>query len=309
MFTIPFVEQNRTLCLASTLVTFGEFFFPRWYFLGLEQLKFTTFTVVISKVLSLLLLFIFVNDKNDLLLVPIIMGLGTIVGSTFSMKQALSPIWKKEYGLASLKPDFQKVRYLINDGFSFFLSRGFVVVREKAGILIIGEHFGFREVSVFDLIQKIIKVLTIPLDMINTVIFPRVAKTKDLSIVKKGAGIALSFAIVSYFIIIFFPFESIDFLKNNDLFATSMDLLYIFGFGLILQVFVYFLGNTVLVIFGYNKEFNYSVIFGGVVYLGCLSYGYIGNITISWIGYCTLISYFFIILTRLYYVNKYKLWT
>ena len=308
MFTIPFVWENKILCLASTTVTLGELFFPRWYYLGMEQLKYTTLTVVIAKVISLILLFIFVTGESDILLVPLIMGLGTIVGSVFSMQQALKFLWNPKFGIKSLKPDFIKIRFLINEGVSFFLSRGFVVVREKAGILIIGELFGFREVSVFDLVQKIIKVLTITIDMINMVIFPRVAKTKDLTIVKKGAGVALLFTLLAYFIIIFFPFESIEHLKKIDLLQLTVELLYIFGFGLIMQVFVYFLGNTVLVVFGYNKEFNYTVIFGGIVYLACLSYGFISNISIMWIGYCTLISYGSIILTRAYFVTKYNLW-
>jgi PST family polysaccharide transporter len=308
IFTIPFVKENFLLCLVSTIVTVGELFFPRWYFLGTEQLKFTTISVVIAKVTSLIFLFLFVHTEQDFLLVPIIMGSGVIIGSIFSLKQAVKELWKKNQGLNSLKPNYDIVSSLLKEGFSFFLSRGFVVVRERAGILIIGELFGFREVSVFDLIQKIIRVLTIPLDMINTVIFPRVAKTKDLNIVKKGGTVALFTAVFFYFVILFFPFESIEVFKNNPLFNTSLDLLYILGFGLILQVFVYFFGNTVLVAFGYNKEFNFTVIFGGVIYLICLSYGFIGDITMNWIGYSTLISYLCIVLTRMYFINRYKIW-
>jgi PST family polysaccharide transporter len=308
VFTIPFVRENLILCLVSTIVTIGELFFPRWYFLGTEQLKFTTVSVVIAKVSSLFFLFLFVHSKQDFLLVPIIMGVGTIIGSMFSIKQAVNELWDKHQNLNSLKPNYKTISLFLKEGFSFFLSRGFVVIRERAGILIIGELFGFREVSVFDLIQKIIKVLTIPLDMINTVIFPRVAKTKNLKLVKKGATVALFIAAFFYFIILFFPFDDIEIFKSNPLFTTSLDLLYILGFGLLLQVFVYFFGNTVLVIFGYNKEFNFTVIFGGIIYLICLSYGFVGEITINWIGYSTLISYLCIILTRIYYINKYRLW-
>jgi PST family polysaccharide transporter len=309
MFTIPFIIENKMLCILTSLVTIGELFLPRWYFLGIEQLKYTTFSVVISKILSILLLFIFIKNEEDYLLVPIFIGVGGIVGGIFSMNRALKDLiigenssWNK------FRPNINTIRSLIINDFTFFLSRGFVVIREKAGILIIGQLFGFTEVSAFDFVQKIIRVLTIPIDMINMVIFPRVAKTKDFKFVKKGILVSLSYAVFCYLIILLFPFNSIEYFKDSSIFNLVIPLMYIFGFGLILQVFVYFSGNTVLLVYGYKKEFNYTVIQGGFIYLLLLIYGYLSDISIEWIGYCTIISYLYIILARVYFINKYELW-
>jgi PST family polysaccharide transporter len=309
MYTIPFMIENKMLCFLTSLTTIGELFLPRWYFLGIEQLKHTTISVVISKVLSIILLFAFIKNESDYLLVPIFIGAGSIVGGIFSMNQALKGLLMGENNIWNkLKPNIKSIKLLIKNDFSFFLSRGFIVIREKAGILIIGQLFGFIEVSAFDLVQKIIRVLIIPIDMINMVIFPRVAKTKDFNYVKKGIIITLGYALFCYLIILLFPFHSIELIKDTQMFNIVMPLLYIFGFGLILQVLVYFSGNTVLLVFGYKKEFNYTVIQGGFVYLLFLLYGFISDISIEWIGYCTLISYLFIITARIYFINKYKLW-
>ena len=309
IFTIPFMIENKILCLLTSLVTIGEVLIPRWYFLGIEELKYTTISVVISKVISVLLLFIFIKGEEDYLLVPTFIGIGGVAGGLFSINKAFKDLmYSKKIIWKNFKPNINSIQNLIVNDFTFFLSRGFVVIREKAGILIIGQLFGFTEVTAFDLVQKIVRVLTIPIDMVNMVIFPRVAKTKNVGFVKKGILISLGYAIFCYLIILLFPFSSVEYFKTNSMFNVVKSLMYIFGFGLILQVFVYFSGNTVLLVHGYKKAFNFTAIYGGAIYLVFLLYAYTTDITIDWIGYCTIISYIFIILTRVYFINKYKLW-
>ena len=78
------LNKHSILCIVSFSVCIGEVLFPIWFFQGIEKMKYITFINIISKCFFILLIIIFVNDKNDYLYIPIFTALGNGVGALYS---------------------------------------------------------------------------------------------------------------------------------------------------------------------------------------------------------------------------------
>lgn len=65
IFIFPFFESARTLYLYAGLLIFLSFSYTDWFYAGLEQFRAITIRSVIIKIISLLLLYVFVRNEND----------------------------------------------------------------------------------------------------------------------------------------------------------------------------------------------------------------------------------------------------
>src|SRR5690554_6037335 len=71
---VPSFNGDYTLYVYSFLTVIGQALFPVWFFQGLEEMRYITIINVVSKLLSVILIFIFVTSQGDYLLVPLFLG-------------------------------------------------------------------------------------------------------------------------------------------------------------------------------------------------------------------------------------------
>lgn len=82
---IPYLNENRNILLMTFILVPGNILFPEWFFQAMERMKFITIFNILSKAFFTLLVFIFINNKDDFILQPLFIGLGYIVSGIFSM--------------------------------------------------------------------------------------------------------------------------------------------------------------------------------------------------------------------------------
>lgn len=67
--TIPLFKENQAVLLISFLLIPGHIMFPEWFFQAMERMKYITLFSLLSKLLFTILVFIFINQKEDYVLV------------------------------------------------------------------------------------------------------------------------------------------------------------------------------------------------------------------------------------------------
>lgn len=85
-FVFPVIGENKLLFFLSMWVCFFDIIFPRWYFQGVEKMKWITYVFFISKLSSLILIFTLVESPEDYIKVPAIYAFGSLfpsIGSLF----------------------------------------------------------------------------------------------------------------------------------------------------------------------------------------------------------------------------------
>jgi PST family polysaccharide transporter len=65
-------SSDKALYIFSYGMVLGNVLFPVWFFMGMERMKFITIITIVTRLVSLIPIFLFVKSSSDYLLVPVI---------------------------------------------------------------------------------------------------------------------------------------------------------------------------------------------------------------------------------------------
>jgi polysaccharide transporter, PST family len=272
-FLISFEEFNdhKTLFFTFTIFIFFESMLPIWYFQGIEEMKFVAISNLLTKLFFACSIFIFVDGSADYLVVPTLYGLGSMLSLLFSIliisRHKLNPVELKLVEIVNLTKE------------SFIISSAIIgtVLRDKVIIILIQIYLGPVSVAYFDLAHRVINILLTPFHVVGNVIYPHIAKTRDVKFLVRI--IAISLAISSLITAIFFVnIKTISFLLLG---SYDPILINIFKF-LILVVPIgtlsSLLSKNVIVVFGASKYYAYAMFCSSMAFLALFSVGYVAGI-------------------------------
>ena len=86
LFVFLFVKEYKNIALLQSIYLFSNLFDINWFFFGIEKFKVTITRSTVLKVLSMILIFIFIKSKNDVWLYTLLLS-----GSTFLSQLLLFP--------------------------------------------------------------------------------------------------------------------------------------------------------------------------------------------------------------------------
>ena len=117
LIVVPKFRENYVIILFTFLYIPGHILFPAWFFLGLERMKYSTILNVISKLIFTMAVFIFIKDKDDYILQPVLIALGYFLSGIVAL-YFIFVRWK--YHLC--KPSFHAIIFAIKDIFDLFIN-------------------------------------------------------------------------------------------------------------------------------------------------------------------------------------------
>ena len=247
------------IMIASMGMCLSEVFYPIWLFQGLEQMKFITIISFLSQVVYLVLVFVLVHNADDYLMVPI----ATSVCGLLNSFASILILFKR--GITFVSVPFKRLKTDFMESLPFFASRLSAVVMERSNVLLIGAFFDYSMVSAYDICTKVVKIFTTPFSLVAQVLYPHVAKNKNMGIVMKTYKVViLSGIFISLTCVIFAPFI-VSILSGNQLGQAVPVLRYMIWYVPIVGM-SYVMGSSTLVVNGYVKEYNLSVIYSFLVY-------------------------------------------
>lgn len=298
----PKLHENWLLFLLSFLMVVGNAIYPVWFFQGMERMKYITFLNILSKTIFLVLIFIFVKNDSDYIIVPLLNSLGFLISGIIGFVFAV-----KSFKLKLYIPSFKTIKKQLKYSAEFFLSRVSVSLYTNTNTFCLGLISSNIMVGYYVAAEKIYQAINSIQAPISTALYPFVAKNKDVNLYKKIFKIA---NICNIFICIFvfiFAKDIISIFYGSQM-VLAYKVLRIFC-GIVLVSFMSgMVGYPLIAALGHSKEANGSIVIGSIFHIIGLFLLFISNkLNIYSIATMVLITESIVLAIRIFFILKYKL--
>lgn len=302
LFFLVSVEQYTDYYMYQSIFILAAGLDISWYFMGIEDFKKTVMRNVIIKILSLLAIFIFVKNPEDLGVYILVLSVSTLLGNvllwTYLKKMIYRPIWKELSVFKHLIPTL--TLFIPQVATQIYL----VLNKTMLGVMTTTENVAYFEQS-----DKIVKIVLAIVTAVGTVMLPRIANLHargSVEKVKEYMYISFDFVTSICFPMAFglaaiAPKFSVWFLGNE--FGTTATLLPILSLVIIWIGWSNVLGTQYLLPTNQTRFYTLSVLIGAMVNLLANiilipKYGVVGAI------YSTVISEMCVSLVQFYVVKR-----
>ena len=255
------INNNPIVALFFIIYIFFESILPIWYFQGIENIKFMSILIVSVKLFFTIFVFLFIHNVEDYVLIPLFYSLGSILINIISYTVIF---YKYKLFFSKFKFDFSI--YILIKSFHIFAASLGSIFCNKGIILLIERFLGFESVAFFDISTKIVNIFLAPFHTLSQVLYPYIAKNKNLELFKKILVISLliSFGIIFIYILnLNFIINLIYHNFNQDLYNTMFILIFLLPMGTISTL----LGTNIIIVFDQTKWIVYSTFCGLILFL------------------------------------------
>ncbi len=230
VFSFEKFKNDALVYLLTFGTVIGQVLFPVWFFQGMERMKYITYINIGSRLLFTIAIFIFVQEKSDFYMVPVLSSLGTIFGGLYALYFIRTNF--------EIKFAFQKIitlRYYLNEAHHIFISQLAISLYTISTTFILGLFTNNTIVGYFAAADKIIQAFKSLMVPVSQALYPYMAskfqneEKNSFLIINKLSKIISAFTfIISLFLLIFSDYLSNLFLGNS--FDNSIILIQIMSF-------------------------------------------------------------------------------
>ena len=248
-------KMDYTLYYLSFWICVNEILFPTWFFQGIEEMKYITFINFGIRVLFIGMIFVFIKSPDDYLFFPLLNGIGALLAGVVSF----SLLYGK-YKLQLIRVPLKTLIEYIKSSYHLFISNVSIQIYVNANKIIIGHFLGMREVTYYDLAEKITNMGKIPQSMISQVLYPKISLEKNSVFLRKVLKGSILMNVFLYLIVFLFSNQIVAYFGGNEIVLRILFLTVpIIGISNVLMVLT-------LLPFGYNKAFTKIVFLSAFFY-------------------------------------------
>ena len=299
---VPKLNANWLIFQLSFLMVVGNAIYPVWFFQGMERMKYITFLNILSKTIFLVLIFIFVKQESDYIIVPLLNSMGFLVSGIIGMWFAI-----KEFKIKFYLPKLNSIIKQFKYSSEFFLSRVSVSAYTNTNTFCLGLIGSNIMVGYYVAAEKIYQAVNGIQMPISQALYPFVAKHKDIKTYKKWFNIAVLINLLVCTLVFIFAKWIITIFYGIDM-TEAYKVLRIFCLIALVTFPSILLGYPLLGAMGHTKEANRSVIIGSIVHIiGLIILFTLNKMNIYTIACMVLITESVVFTIRVYSVLKYKL--
>lgn len=205
IFAIPILRANVLLTLMSFVTVCLTCLLMDFLFRGIEEMQVITYRYVLMRGISALLTFVFVKGDADILWIPVL----DILGSVIAIGLVLLEMKKRGYGIriTGIRSACRKLK----ESFVFFLSNMASTTFTALNTLMIGIYIDAEDVANWSLCLQMVSAIQAMYTPITDGIYPHMVKKQDLGLIKRtakiimpliGVGCTLTFVAAKYALII-----------------------------------------------------------------------------------------------------------
>lgn len=188
---VPSFSNYYLLYIFSFGLVIGEVLFPKWFFLGVEQMHFITLINVFIKLTFVILVFVFIKKEDDFVYVPLLQSIGLILGGVYSLF-IINKKYKIRYHLVKLS----EIKKQLKLSFSTFITLVVPTLYSNTSIFLLGIFTNNTLVGYFSGALRISNAFSSFNSILTDTFYPFVNKTKN-DISKVNNIILLSGVIVT----------------------------------------------------------------------------------------------------------------
>ena len=295
---VPLYRSHFLLFLYSFGLTLNTLLFPRFFFQGIEKMKYITIVNVLIQLVFVVLTFFVIKSQEDYLYVPLLHTAGYFLGGIASF-YIIYGRYRLKFGI----PDHKISSFYFKDALPIFSTDAICTIKDRLNYILLGFCVGLENVVIYDVGSKIMGICLEPTYIINTVIFPKMARDSNDMQFKKVAIIMIVVLLAMVFLANFFLHPIVLFLVGREIDLLPVRL---YTLAPLLVGFSGFINQQLIIGRGYNRFVLYSIIVTTIAYLIMLGFfffvGHLNTVTV-FVG-LTVLSYFVELIYRLGVANS-----
>ena len=173
IFSIFVFQDYRTIFFIQTIFLVSTMFDINWLYFGLENFKVTISRNIIIKLLSLVLIFMFVKQEQDLWIYTLIMSLSTLLSQLYLW------LFVKKY-VSFVKVKWQDLLANLKQALILFIPVIAYSIYRVMDKTMLGAMSGTTELGYYENAEKIINIPISFITAIGTVLLPHMSKNKKI---------------------------------------------------------------------------------------------------------------------------------
>ncbi|KJS17958.1 MAG: hypothetical protein VR69_02745 [Peptococcaceae bacterium BRH_c4b] len=178
---IAILKENILLTYLYFSSVLISIFLPDYIYRGIEKMEIITVRYVIAKLISAVLILVFVKDKSDLLWIPVLYTIGTGVAVAFSWYHVLKKLNLK---LCWLK--LHNVWSTLKDSGVYFVAVFATTAFSATNIILMGfSSITTQEIAYWGVAYQVITAIQALYDPIISSVYPHMVAKRDYGLIKK----------------------------------------------------------------------------------------------------------------------------
>ena len=304
VFSFEKFSVNWELYYLTFLWVIGQALFPIWYFQGMEKMKYITIVNIVSKLIFTALIFIVIQDESDYIYVPLVNGIGFLVGGLISLW-----IIHKQFAQSFKFYNFIILKKYFYDSSQFFLSRVSVSIYTSSNAFVLGLLTNNTMVGYYSIAEKLYMALQSFYTPIVQALYPYVAKEKNVKLFKKIFTLVVIINTLGIIFLFFTGGYIFDILFTSSIGSESIQVFHIFLLAALVIVPSIMIGYPYLAALGFPRYANMSVVIASIFHiLGLGVLVLLDSITIYSVASLVVMTQFVDLSYRVYGVKKHNLW-
>jgi len=304
VFTFDKFSRDWGLYYLTFLWVIGQALFPIWYFQGIEKMKYITVVNVTSRIIFTLLVFVVVQEQSDYIYVPLINGLGFIIGALISLW-----IIHKNFHQSFVLCTITTLKHYFYESSQFFWSRISLALYTSANAFVLGIFTNNTMVGYYSIAEKLYQAMQQIYKPMVQVLYPYIAKHRNIKLFKKIFTVSVIINILGIILLFFIGQYIFDLLFTTEIGKESLEVFHILLVANIIVVPSILLGYPFLGALGFAIYANSSVIYGSFFHiLGLGILVLLKQVTIYNVALLVLSTEILVFSIRLYWVKRKALW-
>jgi O-antigen/teichoic acid export membrane protein len=249
------------------LTIFFQAFQPIWFFQGIEKMKNVTICMVTSKIIYVLIVFMFVKSNDDFETVLLSLAVSAFIASALGLYR----IYQENYGL--LIPPVRKIADVLSSSLSFFLSRAAVGIYTSASTFIVGNFSGLMQAAIYSSAEKLYQAGQSATSPLSQALFPHLARSRKEDFLIKVLCFILPALILVISLCMYYAPDLLS-IFYGDTYKSATPVLRVF---LLTSVFTFIsvnLGYPAFAIYDKLGLVNLSVYLAAILHASCLTFLY-----------------------------------
>ncbi len=259
IFFLPYFNNESLLFLFSLTIVFAQVFNPIWFLQGIEDFYTSSLLNACSKVIYVVLIFVFITESNHYVYVNFLLGISSLIVNTIG----LIYVFKKNK-FYFIKPNFGFIFQTLRNDFSLCISQLFLSIRQLSPLFIVGYLFGYTIAGQYKILDQIISLYRTLSQVFLKFFYPQLCfrlnedKNNALQYWKKYVLILFSGVLISSLLLFFLSDKVLVFFRVEH--NLIKDLQVLFQLALIVPIAIVFSLSFEQLMFGlHNNKLYFKI--------------------------------------------------
>ena len=270
VFSFEKFSQNWELYYLTFGIVIGTALFPTWFFQGMEKMKYITVLTVIAKLIFTISIFIFVQNKEDFIYVPLVNSLGFIFIGIISLF-----IIFKDFDIKIRFQKWKRIKIQFIKGWHIFISKISINLYGATNTFILGIFTTDTIVGYYAIAEKVVRIITSLFAPFYQTIYPHVVniikkpKNEAAQFLKRVFKYSLGISTIVFLLSISLGEFSFLLVFGEEA-KNSINIFYILSPLIIILPMAYLFFNVILLSYKLDKYFSKLYIIGAITNLSMI---------------------------------------